>query len=192
MKVALLNPTPIDHYSPCIRSLSAYLKHHGHEVRMIFLPCDNYSTRFDPGYIKQMKQPLVDDLVEKLAGFDLVGVSFLSSMFDVAVQATRAIQKAYPEMPIAWGGFHPSTMPQQCARTQRLPSPGRACSMIAWGAFSAFSTGMAFSVLKGAYPAIENIPALTIIFMSPFGLMEIAAYSIAMSRSYILLHKIIK
>jgi len=39
---------------------------------------------------------------------------------------------------------------------------------------------------------LENIPALTIIFMSPFGLMEIAAYSIAMSRSYILVHKIIK
>ena len=63
---------------------------------------------------------------------------------------------------------------------------------IAWGAFSAFSTGIAFSVLKDAYPALENIPALTIIFMSPFGLMEIAAYSIAMSRSYILVHKIIK
>ena len=63
---------------------------------------------------------------------------------------------------------------------------------IAWGAFSAFSTGMAFSVLKGAYPALENIPALTIIFMSPFGLMEIAAYSIAMSRSYILIRKIVK
>ena len=63
---------------------------------------------------------------------------------------------------------------------------------VAWGAFSAFSTGIAFSVLKDAYPALENIPALTIIFMSPFGLMEIAAYSIAMSRSYILLHKIIK
>ena len=63
---------------------------------------------------------------------------------------------------------------------------------IVWGAFSAFSTGMAFSVLKDAYPALENIPALTIIFMSPFGLMEIAAYSIAMSRSYILVHKIIK
>ena len=63
---------------------------------------------------------------------------------------------------------------------------------VAWGAFSAFSTGIAFSVLKDAYPALENIPALTIIFMSPFGLMEIAAYSIAMSRSYILVHKIIK
>jgi len=63
---------------------------------------------------------------------------------------------------------------------------------IAWGAFSAFSTGMAFSILKDVYPVMENIPSLTIIFMSPFGLMEIAAYSIAMSRSYILLHKIIK
>ena len=63
---------------------------------------------------------------------------------------------------------------------------------VAWGAFSAYSTGMAFSVLQDTYPALENIPALTIIFMSPFGLMEIAAYSIAMSRSYILIHKIIK
>ena len=63
---------------------------------------------------------------------------------------------------------------------------------VAWGAFSAFSTGMAFSVLQDAHPVLENIKALPIIFMSPFGLMEIAAYSIAMSRSYILLHKIIK
>ena len=63
---------------------------------------------------------------------------------------------------------------------------------VAWGAFAAFSTGMAFSVLKDAYPALANIPALTIIFMSPFGLMEIAAYSIGMTRSYILIHKIIK
>ena len=63
---------------------------------------------------------------------------------------------------------------------------------IAWGAFSAFSTGIAFSALKAAYPALANIPALTIIFMSPFGLMEIAAYSIAMSRSYILIRKIVK
>ena len=113
MKIALINPTPIDHYSPCIRTLSAHLKQHGHEVRLIFLPCDNYNTRFDPGYIKQMKQSLVEDLVECVSDCDLVGVSFLTSMFDVAVQATRAIQKAMPDMPICWGGFHPSTMPQQ-------------------------------------------------------------------------------
>ena len=63
---------------------------------------------------------------------------------------------------------------------------------IAWGAFAAFSTGMAFSVLQNADPMLANIPSLTILFMSPFGLMEIAAYSIAMSRSYMIVHKMIK
>ena len=63
---------------------------------------------------------------------------------------------------------------------------------IAWGAFAAFSTGMAFSVIQDANPMLENIPSLTILFMSPFGLMEIAAYSIAMSRSYMIIHKMIK
>ena len=53
---------------------------------------------------------------------------------------------------------------------------------IAWGAFAAFSTGMAFSVLKDASPMLANVPSLTILFMSPFGLMEVAAYSIAMNR----------
>ena len=63
---------------------------------------------------------------------------------------------------------------------------------IAWGAFAAFSTGMAFSVLKDASPMLGNIPSLTILFMSPFGLMEVTAYSIAMSRSYLIVHKMIK
>jgi len=63
---------------------------------------------------------------------------------------------------------------------------------IAWGAFAAFSTGMAFSVIQDASPMLENIPSLTILFMSPFGLMEVAAYSIAMSRSYMIVHKMIK
>ena len=63
---------------------------------------------------------------------------------------------------------------------------------IAWGAFAAFSTGMAFSVIQDAHPILENIPSLTILFMSPFGLMEVAAYSIAMSRSYMIVHKMIR
>ena len=63
---------------------------------------------------------------------------------------------------------------------------------IAWGAFAAFSTGMAFSVLKDASPMLANVPSLTILFMSPFGLMEVAAYSIAMSRSYMIVHKMIR
>ncbi len=63
---------------------------------------------------------------------------------------------------------------------------------IIWGMFSAFSTGIAFAAIKSMNPLLEQIPALSILFMTPFGLMEVAAYSIAMSRSYMLIHKIIK
>ena len=63
---------------------------------------------------------------------------------------------------------------------------------IVWGLFAAFSTGIAFSAMKSTIPLLNQIPPLSILFMSPFGLMEVAAYSIAMSRSYILIHKLIK
>ena len=63
---------------------------------------------------------------------------------------------------------------------------------IIWGMFSAFSTGIAFAAIKSVNPLVEQIPALSILFMTPFGLMEVAAYSIAMSRSYIFIHKIVK
>ena len=63
---------------------------------------------------------------------------------------------------------------------------------IIWGMFSAFSTGIAFAAIKSGNPLLEQIPALSILFMTPFGLMEGAAYSIAMSRSYIFIHKIVK
>ena len=120
MKIALISPTPMDHYSPCIRTLTGYLKMHGHEVRQIFLPADTYGNRFKSSWrsntwshIIQMPQSMVDDLVELTKDADLVGVSFLTAMFDVAVQATRAVQKAYPNKKVMWGGFHPTTMPQQ-------------------------------------------------------------------------------
>jgi len=114
MNVVLINPTPADHYSPSIRSLAAFLKLHGHQVRLVFLPADTYShLHVREGYIMQMPQTMVEDLVELCKDADLVGISFLSTMFDVSVQATRALQKAWPRLPIAWGGFHPTTMPQQ-------------------------------------------------------------------------------
>ncbi len=114
MRIALINPTPADHYSPCIRALTALLKQHGHSVRQIFLPADTYSHLHErEGHIMQMPQTMVADLVGLCEDIDFIGVSFLTSMFDVAVQATRALQMDRPDRPIAWGGFHPTTMPQQ-------------------------------------------------------------------------------
>ena len=63
---------------------------------------------------------------------------------------------------------------------------------IVWGLFSAWSTGMAFSAITTVTPELAEIPPLTILYLSPFGLMELTAYSLAISRSFMLIHAIIK
>lgn len=63
---------------------------------------------------------------------------------------------------------------------------------VGWGVFSAFSTGFAFAALATMEPALLGVPPLALIFATPFGLMEIAAYSIAMSRSFLLIVAIFK
>ena len=63
---------------------------------------------------------------------------------------------------------------------------------VAWGLFASWQTGYAFAALVTTNPILKEVPALAILYLSPFGLMELTAYSIAMSRSLLLIHKIIK
>jgi len=63
---------------------------------------------------------------------------------------------------------------------------------VAWGFFSAWQTGQAFSALALLNPIIAEIHPLALLYASPFGIMELVAYSIGMSRSYLLVYKLIK
>jgi hypothetical protein len=63
---------------------------------------------------------------------------------------------------------------------------------VVWGLFSAWSTGFAFSAIVSITPELAKVPPLTILFLSPFGIMELTAYSIATSRSFMLIKAISK
>ena len=63
---------------------------------------------------------------------------------------------------------------------------------VAWGLFSAWSTGFAFSAIVALTPKLGDIPPLAILYLSPFGIMELFAYSLATSRSFILIKAISK
>ena len=62
---------------------------------------------------------------------------------------------------------------------------------VAWGLFSAYSTGFAFAAISAGTPELSSLNPLAIL-LTPFALMEVAAYSIAMSRSVLFIEKIIK
>ena len=63
---------------------------------------------------------------------------------------------------------------------------------VAWGMYTAWSTGVAFTAIISGIPGLENIPPLAILYASPFGAMELVAYSIGLSRSCILTYSLIK
>jgi len=63
---------------------------------------------------------------------------------------------------------------------------------IALGLYTAWSTGYAFAAIVSVTPALSDMPALALLYASPFGLMELTAYSIATSRSFILIHMIFR
>lgn len=59
------------------------------------------------------------------------------------------------------------------------------------GIFSGFSTGLMFNVIAESSPLLNNISPL-LILVTPFGVMEVFAYGLAMSRSGMLTYQIIK
>ena len=63
---------------------------------------------------------------------------------------------------------------------------------VAWGSFAAYSTGLAFRALVSTTPILAKLPPLVLIYLSPFGVMEIIAYSIGMSRSFLLINAIVR
>ena len=62
----------------------------------------------------------------------------------------------------------------------------------AWGAFTGWQTGAAFVAMVSSNPALSNTPPIALLLATPFGMMELGAYSIGMSRSFVLIWRIIK
>ena len=111
----------------------------------------------------------------------------IGSMSSVSEEEANAFMSEFEELILdidAFGIFvHNTTI----ALPMFIPGFG-----VAWGLFSAWSTGFAFASIVMITPQLEEIPPLSILFLSPFGLMELVAYSLGISRSFILIRAISK
>lgn len=62
----------------------------------------------------------------------------------------------------------------------------------AWGLYSGWSTGITFSAIVSMSPEMTNFKPLDIFYASPFGFLELVAYSIGMSRGAFLIFALIQ
>jgi hypothetical protein len=60
------------------------------------------------------------------------------------------------------------------------------------GIYSGWSTGFGFAAIATMAPGLADIEPLTLLYYSPYGAMELVAYSIAMSRSFLVVYSLIK
>lgn len=62
---------------------------------------------------------------------------------------------------------------------------------VAFGAFSGFETGAVFGAIAKSNPVLQTASPL-LIFITPFGAMELFAYALGISRSGMLIYQIVK
>jgi len=111
----------------------------------------------------------------------------IGSMSSVSEEEANAFMKEFENLVLDIDAFGIFTHNTIVALPMFIPGFGAV-----WGLFSAWSTGFALAAITSITPELESIPPLTILFLSPFGIMEIIAYSLGISRSFILIKAITK
>jgi len=111
----------------------------------------------------------------------------IGSMSSVNEEEADAFLAEFEELILDIDGFGIFVHNTTIALPMFIPGFG-----VAWGLFSAWSTGYAFAAIATVVPAIAEIPALAILFLSPFGVMELVAYTLGISRSFILIRAVSK
>lgn len=61
-----------------------------------------------------------------------------------------------------------------------------------WGLITGWATGFTLSAITTANPELGGMQPLALLYTSPFGLMELTAYSLACSRSFLLIQTLRK
>ncbi len=111
----------------------------------------------------------------------------IGSMSTVSEEEAKAFMTEFEDLVLDIDAFGIFTHNLTIALPMFIPGFG-----MGWGLFSAWSTGFAFASIALTTPQIAEIPPLSILFLTPFGLMELIAYSFGISRSFILIRAVIK
>ncbi len=102
--------------------IAAQLKKLGIEVSVLYLAEISVPSVYSqavmaaknaPGCTK-FSEPVIEQVIDFCKGASLVGISLLTSGFFNAVQLTNRIKESIGNIPIIWGGKHPTINPTEC------------------------------------------------------------------------------
>jgi len=122
MDITLISPY-LDICSYGIRSISSVLRGEGFKTRLIFLHDIKALLKNSPDFPRRYHPNVLKGVVDLCEDSDLVGISLMSNYYDRSLELTRAI-KARLDVPVIWGGVHPTLMPEECVELADLVCVG--------------------------------------------------------------------
>lgn len=93
-----------------IRYVSAALQREGFDTSIIFLRDWVHNSLTMP---TEEEIEIAMEIIEQKRP-KLIGLGFMSSLYPIALEVTRRIQERFPDIPIVWGGIHPTSVPEEC------------------------------------------------------------------------------
>ena len=93
-----------------IRYISAALQREGFDTLILFLRDWIHNRLSMP---KDEEIELALDILAKQKP-KIIGLGFMSSLYPIAKEVTRRIKERFPNIPIIWGGIHPTSAPEEC------------------------------------------------------------------------------
>jgi radical SAM superfamily enzyme YgiQ (UPF0313 family) len=116
IKFVLISPYEEIH-SCGVRAISSYLKDKGINVTLIFCPTQ---SRFDAYFRQRSDATLPDTIVSDIArladGATCIGISLMTDHFNGVASLTKRLKEMIPDVPVLWGGIHPTILPEECSR----------------------------------------------------------------------------
>ena len=117
MKILLVHLSGYTIVSIGLRTISACLKARGHQVSVLFIPFHKglfEKFQFNGEKVNSLAKDITDFILKEF--FDLIGFSLTTNFFIPAVIITEAIRKENPDLPVIWGGVHPTVFPETCLK----------------------------------------------------------------------------
>ena len=108
--------SPYEEIHSCgVRAIASYLKNKGVNVKLIFCPTQ---SRFDAYFRQKSDAILPDSIVKDISRLSsdamCIGISLMTDHFNGVMSLTKKLKENLPEVPILWGGIHPTIQPEEC------------------------------------------------------------------------------
>jgi radical SAM superfamily enzyme YgiQ (UPF0313 family) len=126
IKTLLINPpyTLKDRYGKSMKSFGAVTEPMGLAYLAGSLESKNFLVQILDAPASGIQMPEIVNTVKE-GEFDLVGITFLTPMFDAVKRLVQSIRESCPEIKIIVGGAHPSALPKRTM--EELPEVNYLC-----------------------------------------------------------------